>query len=553
MRILPRFATSALTLAFVALGVFPAYATPEEAEEEAPVVAAMPQSDINALVFDASEEVVLTVNVVNRTEEELRLAAAVGLFKGDPVERAKADEVAATGETVVFYGVKNPYAIKMLPGKIVATGEAVVKTGEGTVKLDLGRVPPNFYMVDLQMRREDKVLSSRKYPLGVFENTAVEECKAPIYPVGLYTRFMQYKRKEPPIFWKTYLYAMANDMRKHNINAYLVAGGFQEGEVDLANSHGIAGIDRSYGGMAQQGLGSFAHPGVIACFVKDEPKPGTQRMEEVRAEYEFLRGATDKLFGTAMIGEHMGLGIDKDPVLIWRDLQPTLRVFRWYGIKKHFYDVLHPVHYKGTLPYTSVLRVCEASSDTPWWVILPAFGKIGEDDFPEVYYQNPSPAQLECMTHLACAYGADGLMYFEYQRGLVDPVTLQPRDGNWDRLGEVLNKIGKHAEMIASIEHIGFDIRCPSPVVEAVPIKVGTEQEQNEQLGVYAVNKDPVNPVTTRIMLRHESWTWTTARDVFEGKDILVGPKGDDGYLSIPLKLAPGEGKLITTDAAATR
>ena len=102
MRILPRFATSALTLAFVALGVFPAYATPEEAEEEAPVVAAMPQSDINALVFDASEEVVLTVNVVNRTEEELRLAAAVGLFKGDPVERAKADEVAATGETVVF-------------------------------------------------------------------------------------------------------------------------------------------------------------------------------------------------------------------------------------------------------------------------------------------------------------------------------------------------------------------------------------------------------------------------------------------------------------------
>jgi len=500
-------------------------------------VQAVPQDEDDALVFAAADDVVLDFKTANRSAKDVRLAVAVGPFKAVPVKKDEAEKLKAKGETIVAYRVNRYNRIELLADATVKSGEAVLKAGtEGPAQINLGKVPPGFYMADVTLSQGGERLTSSKYPLAVFEDVFEDaDYEPPSIPVGVYLRYMGYRRKDNPLFWKTYVHVIAHDLRKHNVNAVVACGGFRDGELEIYNSYGVAGISRG---------GSWLdHPGVIASFIGDEPKPG-EKLERARKAYEELRKKTDQVITTCMIGEGMGLGGPGGPVNLWKVLKPKVRVFRWYGVKKHFYGVLHHIHYKGTLPFTSVLRVAEASSDTPWWIILPAFG----GDQHEAYFQNPSPAQMRSMIHLSLAYGADGLIFFQYQTGLVDAVTLKPRDGKLEAVGEVAGKVKAHADLFKTLEHVGLDIRCPSPVVQAVPVKVGVGEEA--KTSVYAVNKDPVNSVSTRLLLWEEVWNWTSARDVFADKDIPVSPRDEEGYLSIPLTLGPGEGKLIVTNAA---
>jgi hypothetical protein len=372
--------------------------------------------------------------------------------------------------------------------------------------------------------------SNTKYPIFIADDVGQRQYNPLAIPVGVYTRFMQYRRTEEPLWWKTYCHSIALDLRQHNVNTILACGGFYPGEVDIYNSYGLVGISRD--GR------SLDHPGVIASFVGDEPHPG-EELEKLKQRYEDLRKETDAIITTCMIGESMGMGTAGDPVNLWKELNPKVRLFRWYGVKKHFYDALYPVYYKGVLPFTSVLRIVEASSDTPWWIVLPSFGK----DHHEAYFQNPSPAQMKCMMHLALAYGADGMMLFQYQDGLVDAVTLQPRDGKFDIVTEVAGKMKAHTELLRSLKHTGLDIRCPNPVIEAIPL--GCE---GIPLHVYAVNKDAKNSVSTQLLLWADVWQVSSFREVFSDKELQV-TQDAEGYWRVPLMLEPGEGKLIMTDA----
>ena len=69
-----------------------------------------------------------------------------------------------------------------------------------------------------------------------------------------------------------------------------------------------------------------------------------------------------------------------------------------------------------------------------------------------------------------------------------------------------------------------------------------------KKLYVYAVNKDTKRSVSTRLLLWADVWQWTIAREVFSGEELNIA-RNDEGYLSAPLTLEPGEGKLILTDA----
>jgi hypothetical protein len=247
-----------------------------------------------------------------------------------------------------------------------------------------------------------------------------------------------------------------------------------------------------------------------------------------------------------MVGEGIGLGGPGDPVTIWRRLDPPLRCFRWYGIKKSHYGVLHGVRYKGWLPLASLLRIAEASSETPYWFVAPALGKTHH----EAYYHKPTPAQTRAMMHLALAHGADGLLFWAFQTHrswpcFVEQKSLGPNDGNYAAAGAVAARIEAHAELIRSLAHAGLDIRCPSPVVAAVPRK----SAKDGKLYVYAVNRDATSAVSTRLLLWAEVWTLTSVRDVFTGRDLKVG-RDEEGYWSVPLTLAPGDAQLLATDAA---
>jgi hypothetical protein len=148
------------------------------------------------------------------------------------------------------------------------------------------------------------------------------------------------------------------------------------------------------------------------------------------------------------------------------------------------------------------------------------------------------------MMHMAAAYGGDGIVLFQYQIGMVDPVTLKPRDAKLETVREVAGKISARGEFFSTMKRAGLDVRCESPLVDALPV----QSEAEGRLCVYAVNRNTKEKVSTRLMLWDEVWNWTRCEDLFSGK-VWEVERNDEGYLVVPLVLGPGEGKLLATDA----
>ena len=463
-----------------------------------------PEAPDDCLVFSPKENVKLRFNVSNYSDSQQQVSIAVSI-------KSWGDEV-----------------IKEVIGEEVKAGAGGISSAE----FDMGRIPAGFYRVDLQASCAGKEVGKvHDLPLAV-QDRGPYEYKAPTIPIAAYYKYFN---KKSPVYTNTYAHVAARSLKDHHFTAVVADPSFTPETIDIFQSYGIATIARGH---------FLDHPAVIGTLTKDEPKP--DEIEQLKQDYEKLRETTDKPITTCMVGEGIGLGGPADPLVMGRQLNAELRCFRWYGIKKSFYGILHDLKYKGWLPLSSVLRIVEASSDRPYWFVLPSLGKMHH----EAYYHKPTPAETTGMMHLALAYGADGILFWAFQSHgswpcLVDQQSLQPIDGNYAAASEVAASINMHADLIKSLEHIGLDVRCPSPVVDAVPRK----SSKDEQLYVYVINKDTHNPVSTRLLLWAELWVLTSVRDVFSGKSLEVG-KDEEGYLTVALTLAPGEGQLLATDVA---
>ncbi len=402
--------------------------------------------------------------------------------------------------------------------------------GAAAAEFALGRLAAGFYRVEMRAecggkecaRADDLPLAIQKRGEGKF--------RPPAIPVGVYYKYFNART---PLHLNTYAHAAARSLREHHFNAVVADPSFTEEAVGIFQSYGIATIAR----------GRFLeHPGVIATLAADEPKP--EQIEKLKEHYQRLRQATGKPITTCMVGEGIGLGTERDPVRLWRQLDAELRCFRWYGIKKSFYGLLHETKYKGWLPLSSVFRIVEASSDTPYWFVAPGLGKTVH----EAYYHKPTPAETRGMMHLALAYGADGILFWAFQSHgswpcLVDQKSLAPTDGDYAAAAEVAALVEKHAGLLAALRLGGLDVRCPSPAVDARPL----HDPRDGKVFVYAVNKDARNPAETRLLLWAERWALTSVRDVYTGRQFKV-EQDDEGYLTVPLALEPGQGLLLATD-----
>jgi len=460
-----------------------------------------------SLVYAPEENVKLTFRVGNFSgaPQKVILTSAVKTWDGKPVTPLKRDEVTTA------VGAYTP------------------------VVFDMGRIGSGFYRIDMTALcggrrvggKNDLPLAVQKRPTGAFE--------PPLIPIAPYSR---YDGDRNPIYQHTYAHAIAQSLKDHHFNAIVAGPSFTDQVVDIFRSYGIATITRS--------SKAIGHPGVIGALVGDEPK--IQDIERYQKYYEGLRKQTDKPFTTCMVGEGLGLGgvVKKWRLVAAAQGRPALRAFRWYGVKKHFYDALHKVTYKGTLPFPDVMRVAEAASDTPLWVILPSFG----GNQHEAYFQNPSPAQLACLMHLSLAYGADGLLFYTFQverarwPALVEQKSLKPCDGKYDAAASVAARIQANAALLRALEHGSLDIRCPSARVDVVPRR----RKETGRNYVYVVNMDAGAPVKTNLIVWSGDWTLTNVSSVYTGRDFPV-ERDPDGYFRVPLTLEPGEGDLLLTDA----
>lgn len=467
-----------------------------------------PQAHGDALVFAPAEPVKLSFKVSNYVDKEQKVTLTCG--------------VSDWNDGPVSNGV----------GQTVNAGQ-----GETIVTFDAGRIAAGFHRVAYRaLSGKTAVCRVDDLPLAVQER-GNETFTPPLIPVAAYSKYFN---KRAAIYQNTYAHAIGKSLKEHHFNAIVADPAFTRETIDILQSYGIATIART-GGFID-------HPAVIGTLISDEPKP--HEIEELKAQYAEMSAATDKPVTTCMVGEGMGLGGDGDPVRIWEELEAELRCFRWYGIKKSFYGLVHDLKYKGVLPLSSVLRIVDASSETPWWFVPPSFGRTDH----EGYYKNPSPGEMRGMMHLATAYGCDGLLLWCLQShgkwpALIEQKSLQPCDGKYAAAAEVARLINEHADLLSSLKHAGLDIRCPNPVVSAIPRQAG----DNGALYVYVVNRETDNPVSTRLMLWDDVWDWTKARDVFNGCDMPIEQRDEEGYLSVALSLNPGQGLLIETDARVRR
>ena len=471
-------------------------------------LAVKPRPAGNCLVFPPDKDVNLQFKLSNYSglEQRVSIAVSVKTWDGAVVKQQMSQQVSA------------------------AANEG------GATEFDIGRIPAGFYRTDLQASCAAKQFCKiDDLPMAVQE-LGSGEFKAPVIPVAAYYKYFN---KKTPLYQNTYAHAAARSLKDHHFNAVVADPSFSREAVDIFKSYGIATISRS-GALVD-------HPAVIATLVSDEPKP--EEIEKLKQDYQKLYETTDKPITTCLVGEGMGLGAEGDPLWIWRQLDPELRCFRWYGVKKSFYGLLHDPKYKGWLPLSSVLRIAEASSTTPYWFVAPALGKTDH----EAYYHKPTPAETRGIMHLAMAYGADGILFWAFQshRGwpcFVDQQSLQPIDGNYAAAAKVAAQIKAHADLLAALRLGGMDVRCPSPVVDARPLHDSRVADRRRKF-VYVVNKDARNPVSTRLLLWAERWAVSSVRDVYSGRKLDVN-RDNEGYTAVPLALAPGEGQLLATDVA---
>ena len=162
--------------------------------------------------------------------------------------------------------------------------------------------------------------------------------------------------------------------------------------------------------------------------------------------------------------------------------------------------------------------------------------------------QNPTPAQMMGMMHMAVAYGTDGILLWSFQTHgswpcLVDQKSLEPVDGKYAAAAEAAGRIAAHADLIKSLAPVGNDVRCPNPYIDAV-VQV---DRRNEDKYVYVVNKNTKEAVSTQLLMWAEKWTLNNVRDLYNGKNMKI-ETDEEGYWSVPITLEPGEGRLLDFD-----
>lgn len=478
-----------------------------------------PVSDKDALVFDPGEDITLSVRISNTLGNEQSFPVSVTVMDWDNNTHAESEEIEVN-----------------VPGE-----------GEIVQDLDIGALDEGYYKMVINP-------VGMIAPLAVHEMPDQENVTTPDVWPGLEGGDLQFgvywymQHWTLPEIWKnTYAHAAAADLRRHNFNAVVNMIGMPADQVGIITSYGLASFSR--GGR------HIDHPLLAGTYVGDEPH--ADQVDRYKEMYEDIRnteGADDKVITTCMIGD----GGLENAKKLWDELLPLggVRLFRWYGIKREHFGVLH--RYANNPTYVQVLKDARSgyqSDGYPYWIILPGLGSRGST----AYYGEATASQISSMMHLAAAYQARGMIYWTYQQpfpdsvGLVDAVSLKPFGERWAEAGKIAGLMTEHSDTLTSLKPSGATVWQDNPLVEA--LHYNDEDGENQYL--YLVNKDPRNESNARVFQLEPGAKFydlyndreMTARE--ETMELLLGTEINTGI--IELSLAPGEGVLLRYQRVVTQ
>ena len=431
-----------------------------------------------ALAFERDEAVQVPVRVLNEGSKKADVAVHASLDDFGDEQLARAE-----GKTVNLAG-----------------------QSETIVDMDFGVVPRGFHRMKLSALHEDETLRTIAYPIFVGVPAEPVALRQAAVPFAVMLKKVVWK----PIHTKTYWHAIASLLREHHVNT-VVSGGAHREFPEIFQHYGVWTLVRSENRLD--------HPAVIGM-VNWNKRP--DRMKE-------LQTAFDKPVLTYLPAEKIGTGGPEDPLEIWRQTTPDIRMVRLAPFRAGDGNWLT---HERELPLPEALHRTYTAAPTPWWAMLQTTNDPENAEGGRV----PSPAEVRAQTHLALACGAKGLVYHALQSGvemsaMVDRLSLSPVDERLRTVAELGALVARHDQAIAGFEPVAAPVRCRPEAVVMV----------RAQKHVYLVNTDVLHqvngPVELPLVLPRR------VKDVYSGDILLTSPTKSG--VTVEIEMPPGDGRCL--------
>ena len=405
------------------------------------------------------------------------------------------------------------------------------------VAFELGRMKPGLYQMHLSFSEGGKTAGKLTWPLAILRSMGgkKEDFVRPSLWIAPYLAAMKYCRSRQPFYGSTYIYKILDDLRWHGFNALVECGrSLEEEHLELCQKYGIAVWDR---GSPRN------HPVVLGALIGDEPSHNS--MAGYIRDYAAVRAARQDPSQLLLTNVIVDASLSCFSNFFWDVIKPRHRFCRIYsctgstGVRDNLRLVGKSISYPGQL------KNVQNYGDTPYSIIIPAFGDGGT----KAYYRDPTAAELKVMMHLSLACGAKGLFFYTWQSmgtsAFVDARCLRPLDGKLAAATEVLRKIRPHEKLIRSLEPDVRRVYSSRPWVEAVPMRSG------KGTYIYVVNRNIRWKTDVELSWDPERKI-TRVSDLYADRSLEVfqAPvEGDELSCRVRLDLLPGEGALLEVSA----
>ena len=440
-------------------------------------VIVMPRDEDGALVFDAGQDNRVNWSVVNTSGEALRLGVKLGVRRYGGEVLAPADSREVT----------------------VAAGET------RTVRFPLD-VPSGYHEMRMTLSRDGRPVRTTSYPVLVREDPPSGEYTRPEFVFGMFLRYTMFR----PYHTKTSMHCIGYLLSNRGFNTVIGTGLYNREHLGIFREYGMSVLVR--------GPGLLEEPNAIGALVYGTSGRYADRMKEL-----------DKPLTGTLKGQLAGTGEKGDPLEYWKKYNPKVRAFYFMPIRDGR-GLLHGVGDDEVTSPLERLKLLQSAAKTPTWVHVQAHGRVGDGEGAN----NPSPAEMRAMTHLALATGARGVLYYWYQTldadlpALVDWVSLQPVDDKFEATARMAALVSRHADLLASLRPGEGNVQTTNPQVAVESLK------NADGRFLYVVNMNTRKKNACRLEPLK-----VDVRDLYSG-DVL--PAEDGG---VSLRLSPGQGRLL--------
>ena len=442
-----------------------------------------------------------------------------------------------------------------LTWQVVSRSEETVAASKQPIRLSAdrdtafeiaaGKLPEGFYVARLRVMNGGEMSRIGIVPIGVFgplpKPDAVESLREPFFPFGVYDKYIL---NRDPVIQLTYLHAVCRRLRDAGLNTITSGNTLLPPTVkqlDVAHQYGIRVMVRLDWTRDERVL---RHPAVLALMYGDEPS--ASKLEQYKKTYASIQASyPEKPLLTCVIGDGIGMGGKADPLRVWPELQPRLRLVRFYPIRKTNYGTLRHRVIAGYLPVSATFRLIDTHARGPWWFVPPAFGQNATDLRPEPYWRNPTGGEMKALVHLALAYGAKGIIAWPFQThmggeanlspALVTQDTLAAQDDKFAAYSELARWVTKAKRHLLDMKFGGIEATADRVEIEVVPRVTSDDRKL-----LYLVNRDGNHAIETTVEFLGAQVDSVT--DLVSSETIVA--KVIDGRLKVRTSLGPGQGRL---------